>query len=665
MVAHGSTPRLRLEGDATNADFSTAVNLAGATMPGPFFSQLHVLWLPPHRKISHVGFNLNGQDIRDDATNPYTITQGNVQLPTASLQATGNVLIATVYWQNGATPTVFKAIFAFSDLPAFPALVGTPSIVQNGLQPSWNWTTNVGTTGLVKYGKTADALVFSPTPSNVIATAHSLTDDLTTHFSPGDTVFYQVGGMDSAGHSFTDPTVRSFTLPSATPTNPPTVLNAGASAIGTAAVFNETLDIPGQMFIDWGLTSALGSTASSLTATSLNPTVTVSPFTPGDTVFWRAYAKGPTGLVSTKTAIQTLNIPTGGGGTTTLGPFFRMAGSPTRGEIQTVDLADGLMTASDVATVVENSRIGWLQLKASAPGAVEVVGQMNPQLQNRLILTGLKCDATTLFGATAKAAHNVVDKFVMHYCELTQPFATASNFGGPGSIAAYCAAGSLVVLSACDIHDSSSDTIRCEGGDLRLYGCQQWRARRGDPKKLDHVDGLQTTSGSITIVRSLFGVPRDGTTNWWDYQTYDPNINSSGDPPSSTTEEGQGNIQIQADSGNVTIHLDRVSVTSAGGRISILIAAIDSTISGGPHSLSGTATGLRAYAKSWTALTTGTKHMSGTTTSYLANPAFQLLTPVNTAAPTVGEQSDPDNFRAQYSYDDVNTFLSDISLLTA
>jgi hypothetical protein len=195
---------------------------------------------------------------------------------------------------------------SFTVTDTVPPVVTAVAAIGSGTSATVTWTTDETSTTRVDYGATT---ALGATATGASGTSHSVS---LTGLANGATYYYRVTSADAAGNSTTDPVStsapRSFTIPDSVP---PVVSAVAASGSGTSATVTWTTNESATSRVDYGLTTALGSTTTGATGTSHS--VSLTGLTNGATYYYRvtsadAAGNSTTDPVSTS-APRTFTIP--------------------------------------------------------------------------------------------------------------------------------------------------------------------------------------------------------------------------------------------------------------------------------------------------------------------------------------------------------------------
>lgn len=215
-----------------------------------------------------------------------------------SADAAGNTTVSPA-------ATASPATFATADTT--PPAVTAVSAAVSGTTATITWTTDEPSTSSVAYGTSAGSLSSSATGAT--GTAHTVT---VSGLAQGTTYYFRVTSADAAGNATTSPATTGAPATFATPdTTPPAVTAVAASGSGTSATVTWTTDETSTSVVQYGTTTALGSTASGASGTAHS--VALSGLAPSTRYYYRVVSADPSGNTTTSpaaTSAPAVYVPT-------------------------------------------------------------------------------------------------------------------------------------------------------------------------------------------------------------------------------------------------------------------------------------------------------------------------------------------------------------------
>ena len=159
-------------------------------------------------------------------------------------------------------------VFAAGGTPPADTTAPVISAVQasagaTGSTATLTWTTDESATSVVQYGTTT---ALGSTATGATGTSHSVA---LSGLTSATTYYYRVTSVDSASNSATSPAVGGAPATFATPdVTAPTVSAVAAAVSGTTATVSWTTDESATTKVDYGTSTALGTSATGATGTS-------------------------------------------------------------------------------------------------------------------------------------------------------------------------------------------------------------------------------------------------------------------------------------------------------------------------------------------------------------------------------------------------------------
>jgi hypothetical protein len=283
-----------------------------------------------------------------------------------------------------------------------------------------------------------------------------------------------------------------------------------------------------------------------------------------------------------------------------------------------------------------SSGSGWNVLEAQTPGGVTITDHYNLQNANHVIIAGMRFLKGIHLGSLM-TPHNPVDRVVFWYDDIQNQYAGQSSSGQQDSHGIEVSPGSTnVYVVASDVYNAYGDVVRNDGGDLHVIGAREWQAMLVSP---DHIDGLQNTSGNVSVTDSVFGTPRGHHPG--EVKTYDPNLGGAGVAGQTPHHWGQSNFQNKGDSGYSTLNLNNDWISLVGGRWVVMY-------DGGAHGAGGSYNNLRLWAND-------PGNGDKVVVSAGATPSAGSVT---VGAPSLSTTPPDDAWRAAHPFDTLGTWLT-------
>ncbi|HVP10941.1 MAG TPA: DUF4082 domain-containing protein, partial [Phycisphaerae bacterium] len=243
-----------------------------------------------------------------------------------------------------AAAGTYQATYATVLPPSISAVTATPG----SSTATITWTTDKSSTSRVDYGISAGALT-STQSNSALVTSHSVT--LTGLTSP--TVYYfRVTSVDAGGNSSTSPATSGSPATFATITPTPPVISAilATPALNGTAVISWTTDKASNSRVDYGTSTALGSTVSDAGMVTAHG-ITLSGLTIGTTYYFRVTSADPLGDTASAPTSPSSFVENGG---ISVWSASTTPGTIDAGDTNSVEL--GMKFRSDVAGIVTGVR---------------------------------------------------------------------------------------------------------------------------------------------------------------------------------------------------------------------------------------------------------------------------------------------------------------------
>jgi hypothetical protein len=262
-----------------------------------------------------------------------------------------------------------------------------------------------------------------------------------------------------------------------------------------------------------------------------------------------------------------------------------------------VTLRPGSYTAAQVLARIP-VRPQWTVVQAR-PGTVTVTDNFVLVGRRHVVLAGIHFLAGVTNGILSKDAvtdpmthqplpeHGPVRDVVYWYDDIEDRYAGQTVAGDPPSHGVDVNPESSVWVVGCRVHNTYGDSLRDDGGTLHIVGSRQWGAHLVGP---DHVDGLQVTSGRVTVSSTVFGLPVNARP--MAYPQFDEAVSGADElypDPSATGHVGQSNLIITGVFGVVTAALDLVWIANVAARFPLEIRP-------DPHAAAATVGRVRIWA---------------------------------------------------------------------
>ena len=256
-----------------DAPVPTAPVLAGPFVSGLTGFAAGINWTTDHATTTLFEYGL---------TTAYGTTISSADFTSAHGVSLTGLTPGTTYHYRIQGTDVLGAPFSTGDLTvtavAFPTLSNIGTSPLTNLSATIVWTTDQPTTSRVEYGLSSAYGVSTPLDPALV-TSHSQT---ISGLNPGTTYHYRVTSTNSVGLTTTSGDLTFTTVA------PPVISNVTASNVtGTAATIGWTTDHTTDTTVEYGLTTAYGSSASN-PALVTSHVLTLSGLTPATTYHYRA-----------------------------------------------------------------------------------------------------------------------------------------------------------------------------------------------------------------------------------------------------------------------------------------------------------------------------------------------------------------------------------------
>lgn len=280
-----------------------AVHIASISMGITTFKSKGLTWayatalvtVVDHNGNPIIGATISGHwsGLTADLDTGVTDTLGQVTLVSDTIVYTAGSFIFTVddvalsgYFYNPAANV--ETTDSIPDIT--PPVISSVSVAATGTSATITWLTNEAATSVVNYGTTA--ALGSTASDATLVTTHSVT---LAGLTSGTTYYFEVGSADAAGNLATDNNnglLYSFTT--IVDTTPPVISSVYATATDTTATITWLTDEPATSIINYGTTTALGSTVSDSTLTTTH-SITLTGLTASTTYYFEVQSADAAG----------------------------------------------------------------------------------------------------------------------------------------------------------------------------------------------------------------------------------------------------------------------------------------------------------------------------------------------------------------------------------
>ena len=305
---------------ATSGDFTLTTSAAPDTTP-PVISGITasnvtvngavITWTTNEPATSRVEYGISTSYGSSSALNSTPVTSHSRTLTGLAASTTYHYRVTSTD-RAGNVATSSNSTFTTSAAPdtTSPVISGVTAGTMTASSAVITWTTNEAGTSLVQYS-TDLSFNLSSALNSVPVTSHSRT---LTGLSPTTTYNYRVVTTDTAGNAATSAT-NTLTTSAAPDTTGPVIQNiASGQMTSTSAVISWATDEPATSLVEYGTTSAYGSSSLADSTLVISHSQSLPGLTPGTTYHFRVHSADATGNAS-RSVDQTLTTPTSTNGT--------------------------------------------------------------------------------------------------------------------------------------------------------------------------------------------------------------------------------------------------------------------------------------------------------------------------------------------------------------
>ena len=226
-----------------------------------------ITWTTSQPATSQVNFGLNTTYGSSSTLDNTLVTQHSVTLSNLTTKTTYNfdVVSSGVTSSNGlfTTGTPFVGYLAFW------------GVTNSGV--SISWSTDVPANAVVAYGTTPALGQLSP-PQPALTSSHGV---VLAGLNSGTTYYFMAESTDANGNMGAS-TIYSFTTTGAPSSPAPVISNINVTGItSTSASINWTTDVPSSSLVNFGTTTAYGSSSPLVAGPVTSHTITLTGLTPG------------------------------------------------------------------------------------------------------------------------------------------------------------------------------------------------------------------------------------------------------------------------------------------------------------------------------------------------------------------------------------------------
>jgi phosphodiesterase/alkaline phosphatase D-like protein len=249
----------------------------------PAVTSANIIWTTNESSNSRVDYGTT-TSLGTTVSSATTVTAHSVALTGLTTGVTYYYRVTSVdpFGNSTTSPATGNPPANFTPTDTTPPVISAVTATPGTTTATITWTTDKNSGSQVDYGTTT---ALGTTVSDAtLATAHSMS---LTGLSTGTTYYFRVTSADVAGHSASSPVApATATFTTIDPTPPViTAVTAAPGANGTATITWAT-NKPSDSRLDYGSTTALGTTISSATMVTAH-SIAVTGLTTGATYYYR------------------------------------------------------------------------------------------------------------------------------------------------------------------------------------------------------------------------------------------------------------------------------------------------------------------------------------------------------------------------------------------